>query len=114
VGTRNVIPERVAFISITDAICMEDMARCEDRIRGITARRDGIHYEGTGQEAVIDPDASFSRQNGHMRTAINPITAKMVQIIVGHLPLVGLSSPSEPDWVRLHTPDARGAVDGQK
>jgi hypothetical protein len=27
-----------------------------------------------------------SRQKSHMRTAINPITARMVQIIFGHLP----------------------------
>jgi hypothetical protein len=26
----------------------------DDRICGITARRDGVHYEGAGEEAVID------------------------------------------------------------
>ena len=42
------------FVSITDAICREDVAPCDDRIGGITARRDGVHYEGAGEEAVID------------------------------------------------------------
>ena len=49
-----------------------------------------------------------SRQKSHMRTAINPITAKMVQIIFGHLllsrcPALTLSRPSVPGVPRLHT-----------
>jgi hypothetical protein len=47
-------PNVTGFISITDAICREDVAPCDDRIAGITARRDGVHYEGAGEEAVID------------------------------------------------------------
>jgi peptidoglycan/LPS O-acetylase OafA/YrhL len=47
-------PELSAFISITDVVCREDVAPCDDRIGGITARRDGVHYEGAGEEAVID------------------------------------------------------------
>jgi peptidoglycan/LPS O-acetylase OafA/YrhL len=47
-------PELSTFISITDVVCREDVAPCDDRIGGITARRDGVHYEGAGEEAVID------------------------------------------------------------
>ncbi len=47
-------PDATGFVSITDAICREDVAPCDDRIGGITARRDGVHYEGAGEEAVID------------------------------------------------------------
>ena len=47
-------PELSAFISITDVVCREDVAPCDDRIEGVTARRDGVHYEGAGEEAVID------------------------------------------------------------
>ena len=47
-------PERSAFISVTDVVCREEVAPCDDRIGGITARRDGVHYEGAGEEAVID------------------------------------------------------------
>jgi peptidoglycan/LPS O-acetylase OafA/YrhL len=47
-------PDVTGFVSITDAICREDVAPCDDRIGGITARRDGVHYEGAGEEAVID------------------------------------------------------------
>ena len=47
-------PERGTFISITDVVCRKDVAPCDDRIGGVTARRDGVHYEGAGEEAVID------------------------------------------------------------
>jgi hypothetical protein len=47
-------PDVAGFISITDVVCREDVAPCDDRIDGITARRDGVHYEGAGEEAVID------------------------------------------------------------
>jgi len=47
-------PDRSAFISITDVVCREDVAPCDDRIEGVTARRDGVHYEGAGEEAVIE------------------------------------------------------------
>jgi peptidoglycan/LPS O-acetylase OafA/YrhL len=47
-------PELSAFISITDVVCREDVAPCDDRIEGVTARRDGVHYEGAGEDAVID------------------------------------------------------------
>ena len=47
-------PDVTGFVNITDAICREDVAPCDDRIEGITARRDGVHYEGAGERAVID------------------------------------------------------------
>jgi peptidoglycan/LPS O-acetylase OafA/YrhL len=47
-------PELSTFVSITDVVCRQDVAPCDDRIGGITARRDGVHYEGAGEEAVID------------------------------------------------------------
>ena len=47
-------PDVTGFVSMTGAICREDVAPCDDRIGGITARRDGVHYEGAGEEAVID------------------------------------------------------------
>ncbi len=47
-------PERSTFISITEVVCREAVAPCDDRIGGVTARRDGVHYEGAGEEAVID------------------------------------------------------------
>jgi peptidoglycan/LPS O-acetylase OafA/YrhL len=47
-------PDLAGFVSITDVVCKEDVAPCDDRIAGITARRDGVHYEGAGEEAVID------------------------------------------------------------
>jgi hypothetical protein len=47
-------PVVTGFISITDTICEQDVAPCDDRIEGVTARRDGVHYEGAGEEAVID------------------------------------------------------------
>jgi hypothetical protein len=54
-------PDLAGFVSITDVVCKEDMAPCDDRIAGITARLDGVHYEGAGEEAVID---SFLQQLG--------------------------------------------------
>jgi hypothetical protein len=50
--------ERSGFISITDVVCREDVAPCDDRIEGETARRDGVHYEGAGEERVIDARSS--------------------------------------------------------
>jgi hypothetical protein len=47
-------PELAGFVSITDAVCKEDVAPCEDRIAGITARHDGVHYEGAGERSVIE------------------------------------------------------------
>ncbi|MDQ5874195.1 MAG: hypothetical protein M3526_02295, partial [Actinomycetota bacterium] len=46
-------PELAGFVSITDGVCKEDVAPCDDRIAGITARGDGVHYEGAGEEAVM-------------------------------------------------------------
>ena len=46
-------PERSAFISVTDVVCREKWPRATTG-SGITARRDGVHYEGAGEEAVID------------------------------------------------------------
>lgn len=39
-------PERSAFISITDVVWKEEVAPCDDRFGGITARRDGVHVKG--------------------------------------------------------------------
>jgi hypothetical protein len=47
-------PDATGFVSITDVVCREDVAPCDDRIEGVTARRDGVHYEGAGEEAVIE------------------------------------------------------------
>jgi len=47
-------PELAGFVSITDAVCKEDVAPCDDRIAGITARQDGVHYEGAGEGSVIE------------------------------------------------------------
>jgi peptidoglycan/LPS O-acetylase OafA/YrhL len=47
-------PERAGYFSLTDDVCRKDVAPCDDRIEGVTARPDGVHYEGAGEEAVID------------------------------------------------------------
>ena len=47
-------PDLARFISVTDIVCKEDVAPCDDRIEGITARGDGIHYEGIGEKVLID------------------------------------------------------------
>jgi hypothetical protein len=44
-----------------------------------------------------------------MRTAINPITARMVQIIFGHLLLSGLTVRTRPGWAP-HISGVRGFV----
>jgi SGNH domain (fused to AT3 domains) len=46
-------PDRATFISVTDAICAEDVAPCDDAIEGVPARPDGTHYEGEGERLVI-------------------------------------------------------------
>ena len=47
-------PATVRYLSVTDAVCAEDVAPCDDRVGGAPARPDGTHYEGAGQELVID------------------------------------------------------------
>ena len=47
-------PGITRFISITDVVCRDDVAPCDDRIDGVSARPDGVHYVGAGEEAVID------------------------------------------------------------
>ena len=47
-------PDLARFISVTDVVCKVDVAPCDDRIDGVTARGDGIHYEGMGENVVID------------------------------------------------------------
>ena len=46
-------PETTRFISLTDVVCRDDVAPCDDHIEGVSARPDGIHYVGIGKEAVI-------------------------------------------------------------
>ena len=46
--------DAVRFVSVTNAVCAEDIAPCEDRIGGAPARPDGTHYEGAGEDLVID------------------------------------------------------------
>jgi len=45
------------------------MAPCDDRIAGITARLDGVHYEGAGEEAVI---GSLLQQLGPFMARFDP------------------------------------------
>jgi hypothetical protein len=47
-------PGQVRFVSVTDVVCAEDVAPCDDRIDGVPARPDGTHYEGAGEQLVID------------------------------------------------------------
>jgi hypothetical protein len=47
-------PDRAAFLSLTDAVCHDDASPCDDLIDGITARPDGTHYEGAGEDLVTD------------------------------------------------------------
>jgi peptidoglycan/LPS O-acetylase OafA/YrhL len=47
-------PDHAVFVSVTDAICAADVAPCDDAIGGVPARPDGTHYEGEGEELVID------------------------------------------------------------
>jgi peptidoglycan/LPS O-acetylase OafA/YrhL len=47
-------PGKVRYLSVTDAVCAEDVAPCDDRVGGAPARPDGTHYEGAGQELVMD------------------------------------------------------------
>ena len=63
-------PEDVRFVSVTDAVCAEDVAPCDDRIDGAPARPDGTHYEGAGQELVID--VLFRRLGSLLQPAISP------------------------------------------
>jgi peptidoglycan/LPS O-acetylase OafA/YrhL len=44
----------VRFVSVTEAVCAEDVAPCEDRVGGAPARPDGTHYEGAGEDLVIE------------------------------------------------------------
>ncbi len=43
-------PETAVYVSITDDVCSEDVAPCDDRIDGVPARPDGRHYDGEGAE----------------------------------------------------------------
>jgi peptidoglycan/LPS O-acetylase OafA/YrhL len=47
-------PDRVRFVSVTDAICATDVAPCDDRIDGVPARPDGTHYKRVGEDLVIE------------------------------------------------------------
>jgi peptidoglycan/LPS O-acetylase OafA/YrhL len=47
-------PDEVRFVSVTDVVCAEDVAPCDDRIGGAPARPDGTHYEGAGEQLVIE------------------------------------------------------------
>jgi peptidoglycan/LPS O-acetylase OafA/YrhL len=47
-------PERARFVSVTDVVCSTDVSPCDDRIDGVFARPDGTHYEGAGEDRVID------------------------------------------------------------
>ena len=47
-------PDGVRFVSVTDVVCRTDEAPCDDRIDGVTARPDGTHYEGAGEQLVIE------------------------------------------------------------
>jgi hypothetical protein len=46
-------PERAVFGSVTDSICLSDVAPCDDTVDGAPARPDGTHYEGAGEERVV-------------------------------------------------------------
>jgi peptidoglycan/LPS O-acetylase OafA/YrhL len=46
-------PGLTRFVSITGVVCRHDVAPCDDRIEGVSARPDGVHYVGAGEEAVI-------------------------------------------------------------
>jgi hypothetical protein len=54
-------PEQASFLSVTDLICHTDVAPCDDTIDGEPARPDGTHYEGAGQDRVVDYLISFLR-----------------------------------------------------
>lgn len=45
-------PDQASFISVTDAVCREDVSRCNDSIDGTPARPDGLHYEGAAATKV--------------------------------------------------------------
>ena len=47
-------PGRAVFRSVTKHICRRDVAPCDDTIDGVAARPDGTHYEGPGEDLVID------------------------------------------------------------
>jgi peptidoglycan/LPS O-acetylase OafA/YrhL len=47
-------PGSTAFITITDVVCRDDSAPCDDSLGGIPARPDGTHYEGDGAELAAD------------------------------------------------------------
>jgi peptidoglycan/LPS O-acetylase OafA/YrhL len=47
-------PDDAVFLSVTDVVCVEDVAPCDDSIGGTPARPDGTHYEGAGEDLVIE------------------------------------------------------------
>ena len=51
-------PDHAVFMSITGSICRTDQAPCDDSIDGVTARPDGTHYEGDGQDMIVGALAS--------------------------------------------------------
>lgn len=63
-------PEGVRFVSVTDAVCAEDVAPCDDRVGGAPARPDGTHYEGAGEELVIE--VLFGRLRPLMESVRSP------------------------------------------
>jgi peptidoglycan/LPS O-acetylase OafA/YrhL len=46
-------PNQARFVSVIGEICAADVAPCDDRIDGVSARPDGTHYKGVGEDLVI-------------------------------------------------------------
>jgi hypothetical protein len=52
-------PDRATFHSITDLVCRRDVSPCDDTMDGVLARPDGTHYEGIGEDTVVDDLIGF-------------------------------------------------------
>ena len=47
-------PKQAAYIDISSAVCKTIASPCDDTVDGVTARPDGVHYEGPGIPLVVN------------------------------------------------------------
>ena len=47
-------PKQAAYIDISSAVLKTIASPCDDTVDGVTARPDGVHYEGPGIPLVVN------------------------------------------------------------
>ena len=46
--------KQAAYVDISSAVCKTIASPCDDTVDGVTARPDGVHYEGPGIPLVVN------------------------------------------------------------